>query len=178
MKAKTWSLITAGAGIFALFRYFKTRKARGRQDRPPMIVKGGSLIFQSGDDRTSEEGVKWREIANGRWTPDQPGGRTANRMHLTADPKDGECDISGLEVTNVRISYATPREFEFFQVVPAGGIPLVIATGPGRFTVGSEPDYPTLSRPGSGSLFTVSYKVRGGKERQCQTSRVRIDFSR
>lgn len=173
MKSKTWTLITAGAGILALFRYFKTRKARGRQDRPPMIVKGGTLIFQSGDDRTSEKGVKWHELANGRWTPHQPGGRPANRMHLTADRGDGKCDISRLEVIHVRITYAT----ESFQIVPAGGVPLVIFRGSGRPTAGNEPDYPTLSRPGSGSVFTLCYKERGGKERQCQTSRVRIDFS-
>ena len=67
MKART--LIAAGIGILAAVRYigFRTRKPRD-EDRPAMIVKGGSLIFQSGDETINEKGVPWKEVRAGRWT--------------------------------------------------------------------------------------------------------------
>lgn len=175
MRARTRILLAAGVGLFALFRSF--RKAVADEDRPAMIVRGGSLIFQSGDETASERGRPWREVRRGRWTPHQPQGRPANHMVLTVAPRHG-CDVRRQAVTDIRIRYFGTAGLETFQITSVNGhapvrIPVLIGDG---LSTGESGDYPTVERPGSGDVFSLTYTTRTGETRDCEATRARIEF--
>ena len=176
MKART--LIAAGIAILAAVRYvgFRPRKPRD-EDRPAMIVKGGSLIFQSGDETMNEKGVPWKEVRAGQWTPEQLKGKAARRMLLTVRGED-DCDFRRIPVTRVVIRYFGTAELEGFQIVSARhkGIEIPLVIGERLSPGGGSKDYPTIERPGSGTTFTLSYTGPSGT-RDCQTRRARIDFA-
>ncbi|MBA3637673.1 MAG: hypothetical protein M3541_03855 [Acidobacteriota bacterium] len=176
MRAKIRILIAAGIGMVAAIRYF--RRPRFAEDRPAMIVRGGSLIFQSGDNENSEKGRPWKQVREGRWTPDQPNGRPATHMVLTVKPQHG-CDVRRRPVTDIRIRFFGTAILESFQITTANGhasvpIPLVIGSGL-RDSNGS--DYPTLERHGSENVFSLSYKQVDGETKDCPNiTKAKIEF--
>jgi len=151
-------------------RYF--RRPRLDEDRPAMIVRGGSLIFQSGDEKKSMKGRPWKQVREGTWTPHQPNGRPARHMVLTVEAQHGG-NVSRKPVTDIRIHYFGTAILESFQITTANGpaqvrIPVVLGAG---LSVGSDDasDYPTIRRHGSGNVFSLTYRQVDGQPGDCPT---------
>ena len=175
MRARTRILIAAGIGIAAAVRYF--RKPRFDEDRPAIIVKGGSLIFQSGDDRIAQKGRAWRQVGEGRWTPHQPKGRPAVHMILSIDG-DAGCKVVRQAVRVIKIQYVGTAGPEGFQITTANGsgpVPIPVVVGAG-LSEGEESDYPTIQRSGPGNVFSLSYSTLAGESKRCDTSAATIEF--
>lgn len=85
------SLAAALAGLF-LFRRPVRRKRMSQEDRPPIIVKGGSVRFL-GDDEWRGKQIKWnRPNPNRReWKPLHPMGKPANRFRVRIFRGDAVC---------------------------------------------------------------------------------------
>ena len=177
MRARTRILIAAGIAIAAAVRYF--RRPRFDEDRPAMIVKGGSLIFQSGDDEKGEKGMRWKQVRDGQWTPEQPNGRHARHMVLTVKPPHG-CDVRRRPVTDIKIRFFGTAVLETFQITTADHgqgrrVPLVVGSGLSEGNDGS--DNPILERHGSGNVFALSYKQSNGETGDCPTiTRAKVEF--
>lgn len=74
----------------------------GEEDRPPIIVKSGSLIFESGT--TSRPGNDWEQVPNtSDWQPDHPNGKRVNRFQLYFRGGTGTC--VPVTVTDVTINF-------------------------------------------------------------------------
>lgn len=163
--------------MVAAARYL--RRPRFEEDRPPVIVRGGSLIFQSGDEITSRKGSPWTQVQEGTWTPHQPHGRPAMHMVLTVEAEHG-CDVSRKAVTDIRIRYFGTDSLESFQITTADGhgpvrIPLVVGAGLTERSDASE--YPAIERHGAGNTFSLSYRpLEGGIQDCSRLTKATIEF--
>jgi hypothetical protein len=75
-NAKYLTFFAAGVALAAVvMRILKKKERIEDQERPPIIVKGGSLIFQSGDPSTpgGPPPVPWMAVGQD-WQPNQPDG--------------------------------------------------------------------------------------------------------
>ena len=175
MRARIGILFVAASAIFALVKVVRYLLASWSRDeeRPAMIVKGGSLIFQSGDELAGEGGLPWEQVGNGRWTPKQPRGKAVVTMLLTAKSGD-DCDVKRLPVKDIKIRYFGTAVLESFQIRLLNGEPMLIGAG---LSAGTSKSYPTVERPGSGSVFTLSYTEVDGATGQCDVKRARVEFT-
>lgn len=71
---------TAGAVIagVTVAGVFSAIGSGDTEERPPIIVRGGSIVFESGDKNSSKptekKGKKWMQAGGDDWQPDQPQG--------------------------------------------------------------------------------------------------------
>ncbi len=145
-----------------------------------MIIKNGSLEFQSGNEKKNQKGKPWKEVRTGRWTPHQPKGKPARHMILTIEDGDKDCSKLPIAVKNIQIRYFGPSVLEIFQITTVDGhaavrIPVVI--GSGLSPSNSSNDYPTIERSGSSGSFTLTYTPEVGVEEGCNVRRARIEFT-
>jgi hypothetical protein len=136
-----------------------TAVVRDDEDRPPMVVKGGSLIFQSGVD-AAHPGKRWKKNANSttEWQMDHPRGKPT-RTFLVMMSGSGSCGpafVPELSLEYTLSSGGTAR----FQVVrrPQNGsgnkqVPTVIGDG---LTENNSGDTPTVTFGSAGELTRVT----------------------
>ena len=180
MRSRTGIFIAVVAA--AIWRWWPRPHRPGDEERPAMIIKNGSLVFQSGNHKKNQKGKPWKELSTGVWTPHQPMGRPANRMRLTI--VDGENDCSGepVWVNYVEVRYVGSTDVERFRVTTttqAGHgpwkIPVVSGSG---LSEDNSSDNPTLERSGPPGHFTLVYQSETGQEEGCNVLEAEIEFIR
>ena len=143
------------------------------EDRPPIIVKGGSLIFQSGDpdgDAEEQAGKRWKQVGSD-WQPDHDDGKKTSWFSVAIRGGSGSCptlsmtreltvtyEAQGLE-TNLRIT-TKPRGPN------KGPAPAIVGSG---LTTGGSSTNPQLifGNPNEGSIKRVQFNAQGGGSVTC-----------
>lgn len=82
------------------------------EDRPPIIVKNGSLIFESGDvnsnDPEEKPGKPWKQVGSD-WQPDHDRGKGAKRL-IVAIQGGEQSTCPGLSMTkSVTVTYTSAQ---------------------------------------------------------------------
>ena len=77
-------------------------------DRPPVIVRNGSAIFQGGDPAVPSKWKDWsKDILGNQWKPDHPKGKPVERFDVTFVnvPAPSTCATPVLQGTEVQLEY-------------------------------------------------------------------------
>lgn len=86
--AITWIALATSLGLAGYTAY---KFVAEDEDRPPIIVKSGSLIFENGDD-AQNQGKPWHEPnAKQEWQLDHPKGRPTKQFHAIFVGGTGDC---------------------------------------------------------------------------------------
>jgi hypothetical protein len=140
------------------------------EDRPPIIVRGGSIIFQSGDPESSDSderpGKPWLQDGAGDWQPDQPSGKKSKWFSIAIR---GAVQCPALSMTKeVTVTYTaadnTESRFTFtFKERPTSTrspAPAIRGTG---LTVDNSGANQTLTygTAGQGRISRVQFQGQG-----------------
>lgn len=153
-------LILGGLLAFGAMRYFASAED---EERPPIIVKGGSLIFQS--ERA------WQQVG-GDWQPDQKNGRRTNGFSVSIQGPDTTCPLLSTtkELTlTFRDANGTEREFRISRKPrPGSGTDAPAVTGP-DLIVDNSASSPTLTygTHDQGAIIRVRFQAQGIGNVEC-----------
>ena len=124
MRARQMMLLVAGLAVVAGLVALALLIFRAREDRPPIIVKGGSIHFEGCADKNGRKKA-WKKRQNGHWRPDHSKGEDVSKFHveIVAD-NVGECDNPSVRECGtgivVQVQYSQsgsaappPGKFEF-----------------------------------------------------------------
>lgn len=150
--SKRWTrslLIIAGVGGLAIAAC--TNTVYSDEDRPPIVVKNGSIIFENDRD--------WVPGATRAWTLDQPKGKAVTTFDVSF--KSVSCaSTSGTVVTIIRTSAG--GQTQTYKVIRTGGSrPEPLINAPVDMDVDNVPARKTLTSRDSGGAIT-EVKVAGG----------------
>jgi hypothetical protein len=165
-------LVTAFAGIGLFFTV-----GSGDQDRPPIIVRGGSIYLDGG---TPTDWKPWQEHGNKKtWQPDQSHGASTKNFAVTVSNSNGPaaptspCPALPIIGTTVTIEYTTNagvksnlrigRADSGSKKVPQVDAPADLTRTPGS---GSTPDRITYD-PGAGYISNVTIVDDSGNQQMC-----------
>ena len=166
----------AAAGLIggALLGYAVGSRAAD-DDRPPIIVKGGSLIFQSGDPNSSEQeekqGKPWKQVGND-WQPDHDDGKKTTWFSVAISGGSGSCPTLSM-TREVRFVYADAQGNETtfaLRTKPRGpnkpNAPAIEGSG---LTTGGTSANPQLiyGTAGQGTFKRVSFSAQGSGSVLC-----------
>ena len=143
------------------------------EDRPPIIVKGGSLIFQSGDpDGASDEkaGKSWKQVG-GDWQPDHDNGKKTNWFSVAIRGGSGSCPALSM-TRELTVTYEAQGLESNFRVTikprgpNKGAAPAIVGSG---FTEGGNSNNPQLifGNTGEGSIKRVQFNAQGSGSVTC-----------
>ena len=161
MTEKTkWGLAGLAAGALITGAVIYTAVIRDNEDRPPMVVKGGSLIFQSGVN-SSNPGKTWHNDPNAQseWQMNHPAGKPTNAFSvmLTGSGSCGPGFVQELTLEYTRSSDQAVRTFRLVRKAQFGTsgkmVPTVIGDG---LTPTNSGDTPLLTYPDPGELTRVT----------------------
>ena len=116
------------------------------EERPPIIVRGGSVIFESGEG--AKKGKKWKKV-NDDWQPDHGNGIPVNKFTVAIQGSDTECPP--LQVTHdLSITYTDEQGVSstFFITTKArngNGSPAPAIVTDQELTLDNSGDYPKLT---------------------------------
>lgn len=154
--------VITGAFLAMLFRRivkFLLSGLRTNEDRPPIIVREGSITFEHKIVKGKQ--LDWDGQQN-HWTPKQPNGKKVD--FLVARVLEGgssECP-SVIESESLEITYSTGLKTEKFWVFLAGGKPMLRPKG--LLSRDSQnPKKLTHGVPGSGNITNIRPQ-QGGLE--------------
>jgi hypothetical protein len=143
------------------------------EDRPPIIVRGGSIIFQSGDpgsdDTDERDGRPWAKYG-GDWQPDHPRGKGMKWMSVRV--LGSSCPVLSMTrriTLTYRASDGTETEFVISpKPRPMSGTPAPAITGP--LEIGDTGDNPTLvfGTPDEGRISRIRFQAQGSGNVQCE----------
>jgi len=155
--AFTIGAILAGAAVaFLMFR------AADDEDRPPIIVRGGSLIFQSEESGTP--GKKWAaKVPNKEWISDHDAGKWVSMFEVTFE---GPNDCSSAYTPELTVYYKAAAEKEdivSFQVLRQpknqGNNKMETVISGAGLTEDNNAANPTLTYAGTANeILRVDYK--------------------
>jgi hypothetical protein len=134
------ALALVGTVVLVGLVLFVLKWVRADDDRPPIIVRGGSVVFELQLIPGETASRDWVPDG-GDWTPDQPNGHVTTTLTVTIDSQDPTCQ--SLEGPTVHV-LRTPNNTPPLHVAAAGGKPKV---GPMN----------QLNPDNSGQLKTLSY---------------------
>ena len=139
------------------------------EDRPPIIVRGGSLIFQSGDPDSSEAeekaGKPWKQVGTD-WQPDQDYGKKTSWFSVAIRGGSNSCPALSM-TREVRLVYADAGGTETtfaLRVKPRGpnkpNAPAIEGSG---LATGGTAANPQLihGTAGEGTFKRVSFSAQG-----------------
>lgn len=142
------------------------------EDRPPIIVRGGSLIFQSGDpeddDPVYKNGKPWVQVGSD-WQPDHREAKALKwfSVQLTAsDPTT--CPILSM-TKEVTIAFGDVTFVITSKGRPGSGTaaPTIVGSG---LQKGGTSQNPQLIYNGSGSITSVRFRGQGVGNVVCTTA--------
>ncbi len=146
------------------------------EDRPPIIVKGGSLIFESGDASSSDPdestGKPWVAMGSD-WQPDHPRGKKTKWFSVNLVAADQQ-QCPALSMTKeITITYQpTSGSASTFRITikgrPGNSAPAPAVEGSG-LTPGGSPDNPQLIFAGAGTISNVQFQAQGAGNVNCPT---------
>jgi hypothetical protein len=154
-----WGLGGLAVGVLATATvvYVSTRD---NEDRPPMVVKGGSLIFQSGINN-NKPGKNWRSdsSAPNEWQMDHAAGKPTNTF-LVMMPGSGTCGPDFVDQLNFEYTLQNGQVVQFQltrkkQIGSSGNkmVPTIIGA---NLTPTNSAPTPVLTFPGAGALTRVT----------------------
>ena len=86
------------------------RPGLGEEERPPIIVRGGSLVVESGDPKKKIKGKKWKDELDGyTWKSDQAGGGNVAVFEVTIETNDEQSHSAGT-AKQILITYVIKDE--------------------------------------------------------------------
>lgn len=171
-----WTVQTAGMKV-----------AAEDEERPPIIVKGGSLLFESGDAKKAKKGKPWKTEAvpdadgknEKQWKPDHPNGLPASvlKVAFTGGTDEARRACTALYLPEFTVRYdpdgtgvlpqgeylVTRRAREKGQGTLA---PAIVETTLPLVTWGSG-DYPALMAAGTNKVFRIDYVKADGTKGWC-----------
>jgi hypothetical protein len=138
---------------------YEALKPQDDDERPPIIVRNGSLKFLTD--------VGWKPDG-GNWEPDQPRAKRVKEMIATIKNSDGSCGpLRGVQFT-------VTFEGEEFRIILGHGAPLVSP----RSLLTRDGQFLTHGRDGSGSISKIKAVP---SMQECtfstRTDEISIDFS-
>lgn len=171
-----------GIVLGGLLVYGALRAGRGDEDedRPPIIVKGGSLIFESGDADSSDPGEKtgkaWVQH-NNDWQPNQKKGKKVKWL-VVGLPTGDQATCPALSMTkDIVVTYTTTAgAASSFTITrkarPGGGGPATAISGTGLMQGGTAGN-PRLiyDQNGGGTISKVEFLTQNGVNVVCTTAR-------
>jgi hypothetical protein len=145
--------------VFFLLSFFA-------ESRPPIIVKGGSIHFQSVDDPTngSVKHKKWAKESKGRYKPDHPKGKAVSSYTVWVVDSSGSKTLCG-DAPSVDVTYTgdgADQKFYFEIALSNSGKLEPMLVSPGD-VLKPDDDY-TL---GYGTTRTGSVSVVVGTQPPC-----------
>lgn len=139
--------------------------AAGNDERPPIIVRGGSLVIQSGDEKSSNPkhitGKPWKNDSNDkkRWKQKHDNGKHVGMYSVTF--VGGGAGCSATHSPEVRVTYELTNGENVVVLIgrdktsdPDDLQPLV--TSSRELTVDNDKDQPTLTLPLDGKIVSIS----------------------
>ena len=161
MTEKTkWGLAGLAAGALITGAVIYTAVIRDNEDRPPMVVKGGSLIFQSGVN-SANPGKQWQKNPNAQneWQMNHSAGKPTNAFSvmMTGSGTCGPGFVTELTLEYTRSSDQSVRTFQLVRKAQFGTsgkmVPTVVGDGLAPTNAG---DTPYLTYAEAGDLTRVS----------------------
>ncbi|HXG57027.1 MAG TPA: hypothetical protein VNJ03_16735 [Vicinamibacterales bacterium] len=165
-------------------------------DRPPIIVRGGSLIFESGDTKKSKPGKPWRKEtvtdsagqSEVQWKPDHEKARSVGLFVVSfengTDASGATCVSEFLPELTVIYDHdgeaGTPAIRYLISRRPRNNgngtmAPTVIQTAPLTEDNTSVPDYPTLTLTGTETKIAIEYTRANGQTVVCSADRATVE---
>ena len=96
-------LLAGASAVYALFRFFAED-----EERPPIIVRGGSLVFESGDPRHSNgkkrKSKRWKHEFG--WKPDHRKGENVSRFDVSFETDTG-CGVTSARKAVIAYKHRT-----------------------------------------------------------------------
>ena len=171
-----WTVQTAGMKVLA-----------EDEDRPPIIVKGGSLLFESGDSKKATKGKPWKTEAvpdaagknEKQWKPDHPNGIPASvlKVAFTGGTDEARRACTAMYLPEFTVLY----DPDGTGVVPQAGYlvtrrarekgqgtlaPAIVEMTLPLAATGST-DYPALMAAGTNKVFRIEYVKADGSKGWC-----------
>jgi hypothetical protein len=149
--------VAVGAALTGVVIYVAA--IRDNEDRPPMVVKGGSLIIQSGFN-SKKPGKPWHNdpAAPNEWQMDHPGGKKTNAFLLMMSGS-GSCGPDFVDEMVLEYTLASTQAVQQFRITRKaqfGGSKLVPTVIGERLTPTNSGDTPFLMFPDAGELTRVT----------------------
>lgn len=137
------------------------------EDRPPIIVKGGSLIFESGDvdgDADEKTGKPWKQVGSD-WQPDHKEGKKTQWFSVAIRGGSGSCPALSM-TREVNVFYEVQGTETAFRLMikprgpNKGPAPAIVGSG---LTQGGTSTNPQLvfGTAGQGSFKRVQFSAQG-----------------
>ena len=159
---------TAGALIAGLVAaaVFSRILSGDDEERPPIIVRGGSLIFQSGDAGT--QGKSWMPVGSD-WQPDHLRGVPVSMFTVRIQGGGSIAACPSMERTReIAVTYAEGGQSSVFrfQIKPrphGSGKPAPAIVGSGLRSEAATPGNPQIvfGEHGKGEITRVQYNALG-----------------
>jgi hypothetical protein len=152
-----------------LFRFFI--RLRGNEDRPPIIVREGSIVFEH--KVINGKQLDWDD-SQSDWTPKQPNGKRIDFIRATIVKGGSSGCPKTIESRAIEITFSTGSKSETFTVFEAGKKPKIRPKG--LLTRDSSRKKLTHGPTGGGSITRIRAR-QGGLE--CELSgavEIEIDF--
>lgn len=171
-----WTVQTSGMKVLA-----------EDEERPPIIVKGGSLLFESGDSTKAKKGKSWKTEAvpdadgknEKQWKPDHPNGIPASvlKVAFTGGSDEARRACAAMYLPEFTVLY----DPDGTGVLPQAGYlvtrrardkgqgtlaPAVVETTLPLVPWGSG-DYPGLMAAGTHKVFRIEYVKADGTKGWC-----------
>jgi hypothetical protein len=166
-----WVYGTGGAVIGGIVGYFLASHELADEDRPPILVQGGSLVFTSGGGEgcggTQQKKAKnnakpWKKKqGEDRWQPKHQNGRPTKWFIVEVESGDPACPsilvAETIEITYEGRSFTLASSPEF----NASGKKVPTLAGPGLAPDG-HPDSPVLvhDKGGHGTISKVKFTAK------------------
>lgn len=178
------------AGLLALGRTVQTSGMgvlAEDEERPPIIVKGGSLLFESGDSKKAKKGKPWKTEdvpdAAGKnekqWKPDHPNGIPASvlKVAFTGGTDEARRACTAIYLPEFTVLYDPDGTG---PLPPAGYLVTRRAREKGQGTLApaivemtlplapsGSADYPALIAAGTNKIFRIEYVKADGSKGWC-----------
>lgn len=144
------------------------------EERPPIIVKNGSLIFESGDSKSEDPeektGKPWHEVGN-EWQPDHPEGKKVKWFSVGVQGPGGCPALAMTKQVTVTYKNADGTETDFvIKMSPRGpGGTDSPAIAGGTLTANNSIANPTLTygTAGQGAISRVRFQGQGIGNVEC-----------
>jgi hypothetical protein len=159
---------------------FSGGQARGEgedEERPPIIVRNGSLIFESGDaasnDPEEKTGKPWKQV-DGSWQPDHNKGKKTKWFVVTIQGgTSGACPGAGM-TQEIVITYTKDSTDTKFTIKPKGRnnggngpkAPAIETTATLQ-QGGSSANPQLIFDPVGGAISNVSFQSAIGENANC-----------
>lgn len=167
-------LILGSLALFSCARFMGDEAMSEEEDRPPIIVRGGSLHFISGDVGSGvpdeRDGKPWihEERTENNWQPDHKKGKKTKWFVLEFDPNTMTCPATVI-ATKLTVYYGTSTFVIEAKPRHGGGGNAPNIFGTGLKPSGSTQNPELVLDGGDGKITKVEYDTRKDGTKTCES---------